>query len=120
MAASIDYRMAKRAVLRALGTGMMSELDVCDAHPDLLRAARHIGEAADEPCPVCDSEDLRLVLYAYGKALRQGNGYARRATELPELRARPGEVVCYIVEVCMDCTWNHLVRSFLANRKTAV
>lgn len=114
--ATIDYRMAKRAVLRALKTGMLSEMDVCDAHPDLLRAARHIGEATQESCPVCGKAELKLVLYAYGQALRQGNGYARRAEELPQLQARPGEVVCYIVEVCMECTWNHLVRSFITGR----
>ena len=120
LVASIDYRMAKRAVLRALSIGMLSRLDVCDAHPDLLRAAKHIGEEAEESCPVCESESLRLVLYAYGSTLRQGSGYARRSQELHELRARPGEVVCYIVEVCMDCNWNHLVRSFITGRKTAV
>lgn len=118
--AAIDYRMAKRAVLRAVGVGMLSRIDVCDAHPDLLRAARHIGEAAEDDCPICDSDELRLVLYAYGRDLKGGNGYARRSDELRELAARPNEVVCYIVEVCMDCNWNHLVRSFSTGRKAAV
>ncbi|MHB8510805.1 MAG: DUF5318 family protein [Actinomycetota bacterium] len=113
---TIDYRMAKRAVLRALEVGMLSRMDVCDAHPDLLRAARHIGEEASESCPVCDSDEMRLVLYAYGNALRTGSGYARRSTDLPELKTRPGEIACYIVEVCPDCNWNHLVRSFLTGQ----
>lgn len=117
--ATIDYTLAKRAVLRALQTGMVSRLDVCDAHPELLRAAKHIGEAAEAECPVCDSEGLRLVLYAYGPDLKRGNGYARRSDELAELRRRTGEIVCYIVEVCPDCNWNHLVRSFATGRRHA-
>lgn len=112
--------MAKRAVLRAVGVGMLSRIDVCDAHPDLLRAARHIGQSAEDDCPICGSQEMRLVLYAYGDDLKRGSGFARRAEELHQLSARPGEVVCYVVEVCMDCNWNHLVRSFSTGRRRAV
>ena len=43
----VDYALARRAVLRDLRTGKRDRLDVCDAHPELLRAARNIGEAVD-------------------------------------------------------------------------
>ena len=42
----VDYALARRAVLRDLRTGKRDRLDVCDAQPELLRAARNIGEAA--------------------------------------------------------------------------
>jgi hypothetical protein len=117
--ATIDYRMAKRATLRQLRSGMVSRIDVCDAHPELIRAARNIGEPTAERCPVCDNTELRLVLYTYGKDLKRHNGWPRRAKELRELRGQVNEFVCYVVEVCLDCSWNHLVRSFVTGRRVA-
>jgi hypothetical protein len=62
---------------------------------------------------------LRLVLYTYGKDLKRHNGWPRRRTELLALRGQVNEFVCYIVEVCVDCSWNHLVKSFVTGRRTA-
>jgi hypothetical protein len=118
--ATIDYRMAKRAVLRDLRRGMLSRIDVCDAHPELVRAAKHIGQETKEVCPVCDEAGLRLVVYTYGKDLKRSSGYPRPASDLRELRRSIGEFVCYVVEVCMECSWNHLVRSFVTGRRAAV
>jgi hypothetical protein len=117
--ATIDYRLAKMALLRSLRRGMVSRFDVCDAHPDLMRAARHLGEEIRDACPVCEERALRLVLYTYGKDLKRSSGYARRREEIGELRASIGEFVCYIVEVCTECSWNHLVRSFVTGRRHA-
>lgn len=119
MAATIDYRMSKRALLRQVRRGLVSRMDVCDAHPELVRAAKHIGERSREECPVCGSEGLRLVLFTYGKALKRSNGWPRRSDELRQLRASVDEFMCYIVEVCLDCSWNHLVRSFSTGRRVA-
>lgn len=117
---TVDYRMARRALLRDLGTGLRSQIDVCDAHPELTRAARFIGEASTDPCPICDNRSLRQVFFAYGKELRgRENGRVRRRADLEELRARVDEVACYVVEVCLECSWNHLVRSFLIGSKHA-
>ena len=66
--ATVDYRMRKRALLRQLRRGLVSRGDVCDAHPDLVRAAKHIGEPTRDDCPVCGTPGLRLVAYPYGKA----------------------------------------------------
>jgi hypothetical protein len=117
--ATIDYRMAKRATLRQLRRGLVSRIDVCDAHPDLVRAAKHIGEVTREDCPVCSAPGLRLVIYPYGKGLKRSNGWPRRRTEIRDLRSQHDEFVCYIVEVCLDCSWNHLVRSFVTGREVA-
>src|SRR4051812_33820020 len=39
----IDYALARRAVLRDFHRGRLGRSEVCDAHPELLRAARAIG-----------------------------------------------------------------------------
>lgn len=88
-------------------------MDVCDAHPELIRAARHIGEELEDLCPVCDETRLRAVFYTYGKSLKgRENGRVRRAEDLADLRGRYEDFCCYVVEVCTECAWNHLVRSF--------
>ncbi|MCA1832469.1 MAG: DUF5318 domain-containing protein [Actinobacteria bacterium] len=117
--ATIDYRMAKIATLRDVRKGRVSRFDVCDAHPELLRAAKHIGQLTSDICPICEKEELRLVVYTYGKALKRRNGSVRRAQELRALRREVDEFVCYVVEVCTGCYWNHLVRSFVTGRRHA-
>ncbi|HEX9711338.1 MAG TPA: DUF5318 family protein [Actinomycetota bacterium] len=117
---AVDYRLARRALLRELRGGLRSKVDVCDAHPELVRAARFIGEETGETCPVCEEEDLRLVFYTYGRELKgRENGRVRRRSDLEELRRRFGEFACYAVEVCTSCSWNHLVRSFLSGHQHA-
>ena len=118
--ATVDYRLARRSVLLGLQTGFVSRFDVCDAHPEAMRAARFIGEPASRPCPICNSEDLRLLFYAYGKELKRDSGRVYRRSDLEELTQRVGEFCTYVVEVCTACSWNHLVRSFLAGQRHAV
>ncbi|HJR98832.1 MAG TPA: DUF5318 family protein, partial [Actinomycetota bacterium] len=40
----IDFTLAKRALLRDAQVGVLGLTDICDAHPELMRAARHVGE----------------------------------------------------------------------------
>lgn len=117
--ATIDYRMAKLALLRQIRHGLLSPFDVCDAHPELMRAARHVGEETRQRCPICENTGLRLVLYTYGNELKRANGRVRRRAEIREMREQFGEFVCYIVEVCTSCSWNHLVQSFVTGRRVA-
>jgi hypothetical protein len=109
----VDYRMARRAVLRDVRSGMTSATDVRDAHPELLRAARWIGEAQDAGCPLCAEHDLVHVHYAfprYGETARRGQ--AVTAGELPAKVAKLGDLRVYTVEVCRACHWHHLVTKF--------
>ena len=39
--------------LRDFRRGTLPRLDVCDAHPELIRAAQFIGTDIDDECPVC-------------------------------------------------------------------
>jgi hypothetical protein len=118
---TVDYRMARRALLRDLRRGLRSVADVCDAHPELMRAARFLGEETSDVCPICDEPGLRVLFYTYGKELKgRENGRVRRRSDLTELQARFGEFACYVVEVCMECSWNHLRRSFTTGQQYAV
>lgn len=104
----MDYSLARKATLRALGAGRLSRFDVCDAHPDLLRAARFCGERTEDPCPICGSGPLHLVRYAFSDAFpKRENGQVWRDPDVAPL-ARLGDARLYTVEVCMDCSWNHL------------
>ena len=113
-----DYALARRAVLRDLKLGRVSRTDVCDAHPELLRAARNVGEKIKAPCPVCKSRKLAHVTYVYGDRLRAANGRAlSQPDELEKLSSKHDEFDCYVVEVCTNCGWNHLGRRELHGRK---
>lgn len=116
----VDYALARRAVLRDLRRGAVTRLDVCDAHPELLRAARNVGEPAPHDCPICGSERVRYVSYVYGDTLKQANGRCiTYPGELDKLDASFDEFACYVVEVCLDCRWNHLDRRYLLGRRHA-
>ena len=39
----ISYELEKRRVLQQYQTGVLSTHDVCDAHPELLRAAHNLS-----------------------------------------------------------------------------
>jgi hypothetical protein len=116
----VDYTLARRAVLRDLRSGRLDREDVCDAHPELLRAGRHIGEPVARACPVCAHRSLRLVSYVYGDALARANGRCITSpSELERLGSTHEEFTRYVVEVCLDCHWNHLQRHELHGRRHA-
>jgi len=110
----VDYTLAKRALLRDFRRGLLSRLEICDAHPELLRAARYLGESATRPCPVCRNYDLRLLAYVYADGLSRNNGRAFEVAEGLELAAKQRGGACYVVEVCTECNWNHVAEAFLA------
>jgi hypothetical protein len=118
--AVVDYGLARRAALHGLRAGRMSALDVCDAHPYLLRAARYHGEATDRDCPVCRREQLVEVTYTYGDCFKEAtNGRVRQRADLPELAAEYAEFTVYVVEVCRGCSWNHLTVSYVLGASDA-
>jgi Family of unknown function (DUF5318) len=110
----VDYTLAKRALLRDFRRGLLSRWEICDAHPELLRAARYLGAEASRPCPVCGGHDLRLLAYVYADGLRTDNGRAFEVEEALAMAVRQRGAACYVVEVCTDCCWNHLTEAFMA------
>ncbi len=112
--ATVDYTLAKRALLGEVRSGLTSWTDVCDAHPELMRAAKYVGEPSRRDCPFCKKAKLRLVTYVYGDGLRHDNGRVWPLDVGLSMAAdRPGSW-CYVVEVCTDCHWNHLHEAFVA------
>lgn len=110
----IDYALARRATLAGLATGRLSRHDACDAHPYLLRAARHHGEPSTSRCPVCRTDKpLTHVTYTYGDELGEASGRVRATRELAGLAHRYSALTVYVVEVCQACEWNHLTTSFV-------
>ena len=108
----VDYRLARRALIRNFHNGRISRLEVCDAHPELIRAARNIGERTAEECPICEETNVVLVSYAFGPGLGASGHSVTNKSELRALRGRTTELTCYVVEVCPQCSWNHLAQSF--------
>ena len=83
--------------------------DVCDAHPELLRAARNVGEQTD-PLLGLRGRAAGSRTYVFGDALRHANGRVWPRTGLADLHRSMDEVACYVVEVCTACYWNHLTQ----------
>lgn len=108
-----DYSLARRATLAKLTSGQGTRSDACDAHPYLLRAAKYHGDPTSQPCPVCRRGPLVEVSYTYGEELGEHSGRVRRSRELAAMEASYAEFTVYVVEVCRDCGWNHLLVSYV-------
>jgi len=106
----IDYSLDKRATLLALFRGVV---DACDADPYLMRAAKYHGDKADRKCPVCKKDSLVELRYTFGDQLGQFSGRIKNGDELNEMESEFGEFSVYVVEVCRDCSWNHLCSTYL-------
>ncbi len=118
MGPTVDYGLARRSVLAAVRRGVVATSDVCDAHPELIRAAKNIGDNREELCPICSHEAIRWVRYVYGDELKRNSGRVVYPEEwLAELSLSYDEFTCYVVEVCVDCSWNHLVRSYMVGKR---
>lgn len=112
VATSVDYTLRKRSTLRDFRKGRLSRYEVCDAHPEMRRIATNVGEHTSSVCPVCKREKLRLLNFVYGDELDRDNGRVfPTRTIFNGLRNKYRVFTCYVVEVCVSCDWNHLVRS---------
>ncbi|GAC1362909.1 MAG: hypothetical protein NVSMB32_03830 [Actinomycetota bacterium] len=115
-----DYTLAKRAVIADFQRGVLTRLDICDAHPELLRAARNIGRTLNRSCPVCQGSTLREVRYVFGEQLKDLSGrVVYPETWVNQLVDSYDEFRCYVVEVCIECSWNHLAACYLLGRSFA-
>ena len=108
--AYIDYTLDKRATLAGLFRGVF---DACDADPYLMRAAKYHGEKVDRKCPVCKKSELVELRYTFGDQLGQFSGRIKSPQELAAMESEFGEFSVYVVEVCRDCSWNHLCSTFI-------
>ena len=115
----IDFRLARNAVVSEFRKGRLSRRDVCDAHPELVRAANNVGQRSFEPCPICESDGLTFVSYVFGGRLPAHGRCLSSRAELLKLSERSTPLTCYVVEVCPECSWNHLSRTFPVGGRAA-
>jgi hypothetical protein len=116
----VDYRLARNAIVSEFHKGRLSRLDVCDAHPELLRAATNVGQATREDCPICEETKVVLVSYVFGNRLPPSGKCVTSQRELVKLTRSARELACYVVEVCPNCSWNHLARTFTVGSRRTV
>jgi hypothetical protein len=91
--------------------GRVSRTEVCDAHPELIRAARNVGTETTADCPICEEAKLRIVTYVFGHGLSASGRCVSTAKELRGLGAQAqGDLTAYVVEACHECRWHHLLR----------
>ncbi len=112
LAGQVDYRLARNSIVSEFHKGRLSKLDICDAHPDLMRAAVNVGHEMTEDCPICEECKLRLVSYVFGSRLSPSGVCVTSKREMQKVARTAKDLVCYVVEVCPNCSWNHLNRSF--------
>lgn len=109
----VDYRLARQAVLNDVRSGLVAENDVCDAHPELRRAAVEYSTPTADDCPICEQDQVALVSYVFGPRLPAHGRCVNSLAELERIRKRKGTFTCYVVEVCPTCAWNHLRRAYV-------
>lgn len=109
----IDYRLARMGVVAEFRKGRLARHEVCDAHPELKRAAASASEPTSMECPICEEDNIVLVTYAFGDRLPASGRCITAKGELTKLSKGRKRLACYVVEVCPSCSWNHLARTFL-------
>lgn len=110
----VEYRLARDSTVREYQRGRLSRLDICDAQPELQRVARNLGRPTEVDCPICEAARLVHVSFAFGPRLPASGRPLATNAELQTLARGKDEVAFYIVEVCTECGWNHLLRMFNA------
>ena len=106
----IDHRLARRMLIAEVKRGRLRQEAVCDAHPELIRAARNVGTATKTICPICEATELRLVTYVFGHGLQAQGHCVSTAEQMRRINARSSDANAYVVEACIVCRWNHLLR----------
>jgi len=118
---SIDHRLARRHVVAEYKRGRLAKHEVCDAHPELVRAAEHASRETAQSCPICEDANVVLVSYVFGPRLPAFGRCVTSAEEMAKLAKRSASAAknggasftCYVVEVCPACCWNHLAQTFV-------
>lgn len=114
--ATVDYRLARQALVNEFRKGRLARHEVCDAHPELVRAAKGYCEPSRMDCPICEESKVVLVSYVFGPYLPKSGRCILDRTEMAKVTRRKGSYTCYVIEVCPGCSWNHLAQTFAVDR----
>lgn len=106
----VDHRLSRRALINEFKRGRVNRDSVCDAHPELIRAARNLGEPTDTKCEICDVTNVVLLTYVFGHGLPKHGRLVTERSEIVKLQRTGHEYAAYVVEVCPSCRWHHLLR----------
>jgi len=110
----VDYALQKRATLESWRRAPRAlRADVCDADPILIRSALHHGEEMDTSCPICEHAPMIHLNYVFGEQLGQYSGRIKSPVELEAMQNEFGEFKVCVVEVCIECGWNHMIKTYL-------
>ena len=109
-AGEVDHRLARRALINEVKRGRISKEYVCDAHPELIRAAANIGETSSTPCPICERANVALVTYVFGHGLPKHGKVVLDRKDIEKLQRTAHDYAAYVVEACVECRWHHLLR----------
>lgn len=107
---SVDYRLRRQSVIADYRKHRLAQHEVCDAHPELVRAAQEVGEPTRIDCPICEAAKVVLVTYVFGPRLPPFGRCVTSRQELAKLDRRAEASAAYVVEVCPACSWNHLAQ----------
>ena len=106
----VDHRLARRMLISEVRKGRVPLDTVCDAHPELIRAARNVGTETSSLCPICEEDNLRLITYVFGHGIGPQGRCVSTAKEMRALNTREADLNAYVVEACVECRWHHLLR----------
>lgn len=112
--AVVSHRFARARALRLWRAGLKRTEELCDADFLLVTAGKFHGTPAGVPCPVCESADMRVVLWIFGEQLGKMSGTARDIAEIERIAATHEPFSVHTVEVCPNCRWNHLLQTATA------
>lgn len=109
---AVDYRMARMDLVNQFKAGRLAQHEVCDAHPELRRAAENLGRPTSQTCPICEDSVLVHVTYAFGPHLPKSGYVIEDRADLNKVKRTTTEGTGYVVEVCSACGWNFMAQSF--------
>lgn len=109
---TVDYRLARLALIDEYKRGDVMANDICDAHPELRRAAANLARRTTEICPICADSYVVLLTYAFGPHLPKGGYAIEDRADMDKVRRTTTDGTGYVIEVCPKCGWNHMAQSF--------
>ncbi|MEJ4113082.1 DUF5318 family protein [Corynebacterium kroppenstedtii] len=113
-----NHELDRQRLLAEYRRGEISAADLRQSSRWLIGAADFHGEPQDRRCPLCGKMSLKNVVWIFGDNLGKIAGTARSRREVDALAATYGDITAHIVEVCVHCRWNVLLREMLVDAES--
>lgn len=109
-ASTIEHGLMRKFAIREFKRGRAAKEEICDANSELLRVAENLGEPSSYPCPICTTEALVNLTFAFAQKLPRSGLCVSSKREVTTLREVHEDIAFYLVEVCRHCRWNYLLK----------